>query len=190
MVVVQEFDIDIKPAKLVKGQGLCKLAAEAQDRAIEDSGWENEIALWCGEVAYISLGQGSWYKDLTYLLHHRTCLKNLNPRERRALRLKSAQYRLINSVLFRINYDGVLLRCLEREDADKVLKELHDGPTGGHFAGNTTAHKILRADYYWPTLFKDAHTYARNYKTCQISTGKEKKAAVPLQPVTVSRPFE
>jgi hypothetical protein len=29
MEVVQEFDLDIKPAKLVKGQGLCKLAAEA-----------------------------------------------------------------------------------------------------------------------------------------------------------------
>jgi hypothetical protein len=71
-----------------------------------------------------------------------------------------------------------------------VLKELHDGPVGGHFAGNTTAHKILRAGYYWPTLFKDAHTHARNCKTCQISAGKEKRAAIPLQPVTVSRPFE
>jgi hypothetical protein len=184
MAVVQEFDLDIKPAKLVKGQGLCKLAAEAQDQANEDSGWENEMALWCNEVAYISPTQDSWYKDLTYLLHHGACPENLNPKERRALRLKSAQYRLINSVLFRINYDGVLLRCLEREDADKVLTELHDGPAGGHFAGNTTAHKILRADYYWPTLFKDAHTYARNCKTCQISTGKEKRAAIPLQPVT------
>jgi hypothetical protein len=36
MEVVQEFDLDIKPAKLVKGQGLCKLAAEAQDQVNED----------------------------------------------------------------------------------------------------------------------------------------------------------
>jgi hypothetical protein len=71
-----------------------------------------------------------------------------------------------------------------------VLTELHDGPTRGHFAGNTTTHKILRANYYWPTLFKDAHTHTRNCKTCQLSVGKEKRAAIPLQPVTVSRPFE
>jgi hypothetical protein len=190
MAVVQEFDLDIKPAKLVKGQGLCKLAVEAQDQVNEDPRWENELALWCGEASYVSPGKESWYEKLTYLLHHGTCPENLNPRERRALRLKSTQYRLINSVLFRVNYDGVLLRCLEREDADKVLKELHDGPAGGHFAGNTTAHKILRAGYYWPTLFKDAHTYARNCKTCQISMGREKRAVVPLQPVVVSRPFE
>jgi hypothetical protein len=71
------------------------------------------MELWCGEVAYISPGQDSWYKDLSYLLYHKTCPKNLNPKERRALGLKSAQYRLMNLVLFRINYDGVLLRCLE-----------------------------------------------------------------------------
>jgi hypothetical protein len=94
----------------------------AQDQVNKDLGWENEMALWCGEVTYISLGQDSWYKGLNYLLHQGDCPENLNPRERRALRLKSVQYRLINSVLFRINYDGVLLICLEREDVNKVIK--------------------------------------------------------------------
>jgi hypothetical protein len=190
MVVVQEFDLDIKLAKLVKGQGLCKLTIEAQDQVNEDPRWENELALWFGEASYVSPGQESWYEKLTCLLHHGTFPENLNPRERRALRLKSSQYRLINSVLFRINYDGLLLICLEHEDENKVLKEIHDGPAGGHFAGNTTTHKILRASYYWPTMFKDAHTYARNYKTCQMSTGREKRAFFPLQPMVISRPFE
>jgi hypothetical protein len=180
IAVVQEFDLDIKPAKLVKQQGLCKLAVEAQDQTNQDPGWDNEITLWCGEAAYISPGPNSWYKDLAHLLHHETCLENLNPRERRALRLKSAPYRLINSILFWINYDGVLLRCLEHEDTDKVLKELHDGPAGGHFARNTIVHKVLRANYYWPTFFKDAHAYTRNCKVCQISVGKETRAAIPL----------
>jgi hypothetical protein len=148
------------------------------------------MGLWCGEDSYISLGQESWYEKLTYLMHHGTCPKNLNPRERRALKLKFAQYRLINLVLFWVNYDGVLLICLKPKDADKVLKEIHYVPTSGHFAGNTTAHKILRDGYYWPTLFKDTHTFSRNCKTCQTSAGREKRAVVPLQPMTVSRPFE
>jgi hypothetical protein len=148
------------------------------------------LALWCGEASHISPGKESWYEKITYLLHHGTCLENLNPRERRSIRLKSTQYRLINLVLFHVNYDGLLLRCLKHEYADKVLKELHDGPVGGHFTGNTTTHKILRVGYYWPTLFRDAHTYARNCKTCQMSTEREKRAVVPLQPVAVSRPFK
>jgi len=90
----------------------------------------------------------SWYGNLSYFLHHGTCPENLNPRERRDLSLKSAQYLLINSVLFYVNYDGVLHRCLEHDDPEKILKEIHDDPAGGHFAGETTMHKILRDGYY------------------------------------------
>ena len=81
------------------------------------------------------------------------------------LRLKSASYQIIEGILFRKNYDGVLLRCLQKEDAKKVMTELHDGPAGGHFSGDTTAHKILRVGYYYPTLFKDAHA---NFRKCDI----------------------
>jgi hypothetical protein len=51
MAVVQEFDLDIKPTKIVKGQGLCKLAVEAQYLInAEDSRWENEFSLWYSEA--------------------------------------------------------------------------------------------------------------------------------------------
>jgi hypothetical protein len=127
---------------------------------------------------------------LSYLLHHGTCSENLNPRERRALKLKYSQYRLINSVLFCINYDGLLLICLEHDDEKKVLRELHDGPAGGHYAGETMAHKILRVGYYRPTLFIYSHSYSSKCKSCQLSVGREKRAVIPLHLVTISRPFE
>jgi hypothetical protein len=38
--------------------------------------------------------------------------------------------------------DGVLLRCLEKDESEKVLNELHSGNAGGHFSGETTAHKV------------------------------------------------
>jgi hypothetical protein len=45
----------------------------------------------------------------------------LEPKKKRALRLKSAQYQIIQGILCRKNYDGVFLRCLEKRDAEKVL---------------------------------------------------------------------
>ena len=35
LTTLQEYDLEIKPAKLVKGQGLCKLMAEAQETQME-----------------------------------------------------------------------------------------------------------------------------------------------------------
>ena len=91
------------------------------------------------------------------------------------LRLKSNRYRLANDTLYRKNYDGVWLRCLEKDDADHVLKEIYDDPAGGHYGRETTAHKILRAGYYWPIMFRDSHAYARKCKVCQTAAGRERK---------------
>ena len=114
----------------------------------------------------------------------------LEPRKKRALRLKYAPYLLIDNVLFWRNSDGVLLQCLDIDETEVILKELHSGPAGGHFGGETTAHKILRAGYYWPTLFRDSYTFVRKCQECQLDVGRVKKPAFPLQLVSVERPFQ
>jgi hypothetical protein len=65
-----------------------------------------------------------------------------------APRLKYTHYQLVSDILFRINYNGIHLTCPDKQDVDKVLKELHDGPTRGHFTRETKTHKILRVGYY------------------------------------------
>jgi putative lipase involved disintegration of autophagic bodies len=47
--------------------------------------------------------------------------------------------------LFRQNFDGILMHCLEKDEAEKVLLELHAGEAGGHFGGDTTAHKVIKS---------------------------------------------
>ena len=51
---------------------------------------------------------------------------------------------------------------------------------GGRFGGETTAHKILRAGYYWPTLFRDSYTFVRKCQECQLAAGRVKKPTFPL----------
>ena len=108
----------------------------------------------------------------------------------RVFRLKYNQYHLANNTLYRKNYDGIWLRCLEKDDAYHVLKEMHDGIVGGHYGEETTAHKMLRAGYYWPTAFRDSHAYARKCKMCQTAAGRERKPVAPLRPVMIYRPFQ
>ncbi len=132
----------------------------------------------------------SQYVDLKFYLKNGYAPMHLNYKTKRALRLNSNQYKLVNDILFRKNYDLVLLRFLEKPEAEKVMQELHDGPARGHFEGNTTAHKILHTGYYWPIIFKDAREYARKCKTCQTASGREINPTFPLQPVNIQQPFK
>ena len=125
------------------------------------------------DVCALFTPPNSWYQDLVHYLQEGLLPKHWNSKQRISLCLKSTSYQIINRILFRKNYDGVLLRCLEKEDAKKVIAELHDGLAGGHFFGDTIAHKILRAGYYWPTLFKDAHAHVRKCDICQRCGGRQ-----------------
>jgi hypothetical protein len=109
----------------------------------------------------------SQYSNLFYYLTHGIAPSHLDFKKKCALRIKYTQYQLINNVIFRNNYDSMLLQCLEKQEVDNVLFDLHEGPAGGHFGGDTTTHKILRAGYYWSTLFKYFHAYVRKFKICQ-----------------------
>eukprot|EP00253_Pinus_taeda_P027329 PITA_27329 len=165
VTALQEYDVEIKPASIVKGQGFCKMLARAS--------LISEIPSADIQVYEVSLNDNeSLYADVIYYLKNGYDPSHLDHTKKRALRLKAKQYQVVNNVLFRINCDSILLRCLEESEAKKVLQELHDGPAGGRYVGDATAHKILRAGYYWPTLFKDSHNYVRKCQVCQTAAGR------------------
>ena len=42
MTNLQEYDLEIKPDKIVRGQGLCQMDAEV----VSEEGWEDEITMY------------------------------------------------------------------------------------------------------------------------------------------------
>ena len=138
----------------------------------------------------LKLEQVEWYADIIFYLQNLTCPSHLVGHKKRALRLKSSKYVLTKDGLGWKNPDGVILRCVDDVESKKLVDEFHAGFCGGHFATKTTTHKILRAGYYWPTIFLDVHQFVRKCEPCQLFTGKQKLAALPLQPVVVEAPFQ
>ena len=117
-------------------------------------------------VDVISSSSSEWYDDIRFYLTHGYAPLTLYFKKHITLRLKVAPYQFIDNVLFRRNYDGVFLRCLEKLEAKNLLFEMHVGPARGHFSGETTAHKVLRVGYYCPALFKDAHIVVKKCEAC------------------------
>ncbi|RVW18740.1 Retrovirus-related Pol polyprotein from transposon 17.6 [Vitis vinifera] len=43
----------------------------------------------------------------------------------------------------------------------------HENACGGHFASQKTTMRVLQSGFYWPSLFKDAHTICKSGDRCQ-----------------------
>jgi hypothetical protein len=71
----------------------------------------------------------------------------------KSLKLKAIKFYILNQNLYWRDPVGILLKCLDENDAKKFTTDMHKGVCGGHPHWKETTLKILRAGYYWPTLF-------------------------------------
>ena len=105
------------------------------------------------------------------------------------MKLKSLRYCIIDKNLYWKDTGGILLNCLLEEKAKKVIEEFHKGDCEGHHYWKATTNKILRAGYYWPTMFKYFYKKIADCRECQIFYGKKKLVSLPLMPIYVEAPF-
>ncbi|XP_065622693.1 uncharacterized protein LOC136064648 [Quercus suber] len=85
----------------------------------------------------------------------------------RKLKVRASRFIIINDVLYKRGFSRPYLRCLGHEEADYVMREVHEGICGNHSGARSLVHKLIRAGYYWPTMQKDAQTYVKICDKCQ-----------------------
>ena len=47
------------------------------------------------------------------------------------------------------------------------MREIHEGVCGNHLGAQSLVHKLIWAEYYWPTMQKDTESYVKTYDKCQ-----------------------
>jgi ribonuclease HI len=186
---MQEYDLEIKPTKTIRGTGLAGLLTRSHPSVIVEPPQVDDLIAFEEVVNEIELASQPWYGPIIYFLINGVCPPDMDTKAKRTLRLQIVRYVLQGQVLYRRNLDGVLSRCLTPDQAQMALEQCHSGVCGGHFSAKTTAAKVLHAGYFWPSLHKDAHLLVRKCEACQRFTGKQKLAALPLRPIEVQVPF-
>ena len=87
--------------------------------------------------------------------------------EARKLRIKSAKYFLMDEVLYKRGFSQPYLRCLASDEANYVLRKLHEGACENYSEARSLVYKVIRVGYYWPTLQVDAKAYVKVCDQCQ-----------------------
>ena len=87
----------------------------------------------------------------------------------RKLKVQASRFVLIRDVLYKRGFSRPYLRCLSHDEADYVMREVHEGICGNHSGARSLVHKLIRAGYYWPTMLKDVQAYVNACDKCQRS---------------------
>ncbi|XP_022024794.1 uncharacterized protein LOC110925130 [Helianthus annuus] len=76
------------------------------------------------------------------------------------------------------------------DDAQYLVREIHEGLCGIHAGPRMVVAKIMSAGYYWPGMHVDAVELLRKCAACQRHAPKILRPKNPLVPVTSAWPFQ
>jgi transposase InsO family protein len=99
------------------------------------------------------------------------------------------RYTLVERDLYRCGANGVLMRCITREEGCELLVEVHGGECGNHASSRTLVEKAFRHGFCWPTALQDTVELVKTCKACQFHTKQIHMPAQMLQMIPPSWPF-
>ena len=74
---------------------------------------------------------------------------------------------MLNDELYKRGFSQPYLRYVEEEEAKYVLEEVHGGVCDNHLEAKSLVIKIMRVDYFWPTMQQDAVDFVKRCDNCQ-----------------------
>ncbi|XP_050895782.1 uncharacterized protein LOC127102455 [Lathyrus oleraceus] len=123
--------------------------------------WKNEAPFfhldYLDELAYYLAAKDEadsypWFYDIMRFLESQVYPKDTSITNKEYLQKLSSKFFLGGWVLYKRNYDSILLRCVNKQEANQIIMEIHEGSFRMYASGNTMVKNILGADYYWMNM--------------------------------------
>ena len=118
-----EYDLEIKPTKLIKGQGLAKLMEQTNCELLGINFIVDFLAdLEEEKVPLVSQKflDSIWYADIIYVLRNLQAPPKLRKTKARFLKLKATKFCILNQSLYWKDPGGILLSCLLEGEVEKT----------------------------------------------------------------------
>ena len=108
-----------------------------------------------------------WYYDIKHFLQTHKYLVGTSNKDIKTLRRLAGSFFLSENVLYKRNYDMVLLRCVYRHEECTLMheihessfgthaNEIHEGSFSTHANGHSMENNMFRECYYWLTMESD-----------------------------------
>ncbi|GJR61063.1 reverse transcriptase domain-containing protein [Tanacetum coccineum] len=190
VLLLQEFDITIRDKK-----GSENLAADHLSRlenphkdVLENKDINEHFPL--ETLGVISSESTPWFADYANYHAGNFIIKGMTTQQKRKFFKDVKHYFWDDPYLFRICGDQIIRRCVHGQESFEILKACHEGPTRGHHSANLTARKVFDARFFWPTIYRDAHTMIKSCDTCQRQGKISQRDEMPQNAIQVCEIFD
>ncbi|GJS19487.1 reverse transcriptase domain-containing protein [Tanacetum coccineum] len=181
ILLLQEFDIEIKDKKGTKNVTVDHLSRIENDETSDDNEVDDNFPR--ETLMKIDTRNEPWFADFANYLVSDVIPKGMTYRQKNKFFSDLKYYFWEEPYLFKVCSDGMIRRCVSGPENQTILDQCHHGPTSGHYGPNTTAKKVLNSGFYWPTIIKEAHTQVRLCKACQKIGNISKRDEMPLNSI-------
>ncbi|KAL5560290.1 hypothetical protein UlMin_036501 [Ulmus minor] len=177
VLLLQEFDLEIRDRKGTENQvadHLSRLEQNQENTEVINETFPDE------QLFVLTQTKEPWYADFANFLVSGLLPPDLTSQQKKRFLHDVKFYHWDEPFLFKQCADQMIRRCIPIEETDSILQQCHSSPYGGHFGGVRVANKVLQAGFYWPTLFKDAHSCVLQCDRCQRMGNVSRKHEMPL----------
>jgi transposase InsO family protein len=108
-------------------------------------------------------------------------LDHLDKNTQRRIIFKSRKYFWDSPYLFKLGNDGVMRRCVPREERLEILRKCHSAEYGGHYSHFRTQAKVWSSGFYWPEMHEDTKRYVASCPECQRTVNISQRNSMPLK---------
>jgi hypothetical protein len=99
---------------------------------------------------------------------------------------RSKMYHLIDGVLHQQGANGMMIKCISREEGIELLEDIHKGVCVSHSSWRLIVGKVFRHGFYSPTAKDDTIEVINKCRDCQFFQKQTMKHVNPLHPIDIS----
>ena len=108
-----------------------------------------------------------------------------NTKEAKKVKKKAVRFTILKKRGFSMPY----LKCVDKEKAQYILAEIHQGIYGDHAGPKSLVNKAIRISYFWPTMQVDAIELVKKCDRCQRYGNVQRLPAERLTAISSPWPF-
>nr|GEW27713.1 reverse transcriptase domain-containing protein [Tanacetum cinerariifolium] len=141
-------------------------------------------------VTFCGDSSAPWFVDFANYHAGNFIIKGMTSQQKNKFFKDVKHYFWDDPFLFKICAEQVIRHCGHGNEALDILEACHNRPTGGHHSANLTAKKVFDVGFFWPTIYKDAHEFVKNYDLCQRQGKFSQRDEMPQNSIQIYEIFD